>query len=173
MATDSTDDVTAYPIFSEDNLPTRAATASHEFLRAMQALKPKHAEFVHHFLQSANGTEAAKRAGYAEAHTSQEAYRLLRRADVKAAIDAARTTLAECSLYDVQRAMAEALAGIRFAMETKNANALVKGIELRARLSGLLIERIEVATVDIASALTEARARARTPALIENGEQHD
>ena len=61
--------------------------------------------------------------------------------------------------YDVSIAMAEALADHKFAVEKGNAMAAVKATELRAKLSGLLIDRVEIATVDLTGALTRAEAR--------------
>lgn len=55
--------------------------------------------------------------------------------------------------------MDEALKAMDFAFETKNANAVVKACELRAKLSGLLIERVEVFSADLRGALLEASKR--------------
>jgi phage terminase small subunit len=154
----------SYPLFF-DFAPAREASASPEFLAAMKALNPRHAAFVRFYLESCHGTEAAEKAGYARKHCGQEAHRLLKRDDVRAAIDAARATLADSGIYDLERAMAEAAEGIRFALATGNANAAATLIMHRAKLNGLLIERIAVATVDIASALSDARSRARVPVI--------
>ena len=157
------------PLFAEENIFSHlhAAPASPEFISAMQVLTPKRGTFVKHYLETSNGTEAARKAGYAPAFCSQEAYRLLRRADVSAAIDAARTTLAEASIYDIQRAMNEAMAGIRFAIKTGNANALAKLVEHRARLNGLLIERVDmrVELPDVRKAINEAKRRVMERAI--------
>lgn len=61
--------------------------------------------------------------------------------------------------YDVAIAMQEALADHKFAVEKGNAMAAVKATELRAKLSGLLIDRVEIATVDLRGALSKAEAR--------------
>lgn len=61
--------------------------------------------------------------------------------------------------YDVSVAMAEALEDHRFAVQKGNAMAAVKATELRAKLSGLLIDRVEIATVDLTGALAKAEAR--------------
>ena len=156
----SNDLTTAYAIFFEG---TREATASPEFVTAMQGLKnPRHADFVRNYLRTADGTNSARAAGYAHEHAAVESCRLLKRGDVRRAIDASRSTLAEGAIYDQARAMAEALAGIQFALETGNANALARLIEHRAKLNGLLVERFEVATVDITAALADARSRTIT-----------
>lgn len=63
------------------------------------------------------------------------------------------------AVYDLATAMAEAEAVCAFAKQHKNAMAYCKGTELRAKLSGLLIDRIEVVPVDLLGALQRAEAR--------------
>ena len=56
--------------------------------------------------------------------------------------------------------MKEAESAAAFAREHKNPMALVKATELRAKLSGLLIDRLEVVPPDdLKAALLEARTR--------------
>ena len=55
--------------------------------------------------------------------------------------------------------MAQAQKGIDLAERHKNPMAFIKGCELRAKLSGLLIDRVEVATVDLKGSLEQARTR--------------
>ena len=61
--------------------------------------------------------------------------------------------------YDLSLAMAESLEVIAFAKLKGNAMAYFKAVEHRAKLSGLLIDRIQVEKVDIRSAIIEAEAR--------------
>lgn len=61
--------------------------------------------------------------------------------------------------YDIACAMAEAKEARDFAIEHENPMAVVKATELRAKLSGLLIDRVEIATVDLRGALSKAEAR--------------
>ena len=61
--------------------------------------------------------------------------------------------------YDVAMAMQEAKEARDFAYEKGNAMAVVKATELRAKLSGLLIDRVEIATVDLTGALSRAEQR--------------
>jgi len=61
--------------------------------------------------------------------------------------------------YDLAVAMQEALDVIEFAKQHKNAMAYFKGVELRSRLSGLLIDKVEVVTVDLVAALQLAEQR--------------
>jgi hypothetical protein len=61
--------------------------------------------------------------------------------------------------YGLAEAMKEAEAVCDFAIKHKNAMAYCKATELRAKLSGLLIDRIEVVPVDLKGALEQARHR--------------
>jgi hypothetical protein len=143
-------------------LDVRAPFApSPEFVAAMQALSPRHAMFVRAYLRSGNGAAAATAAGFAPKHAASRAWKLLRLPKVQAAIQAAHAMTAQGAAYDLQRGMAEAEAGIAFARETKNATAMIKGIELRLRLHGLLVDKSEIRfpQVDISGALAEANAR--------------
>lgn len=65
----------------------------------------------------------------------------------------------QAAVYDLATAMREAEAVCAFAKLHKNAMAYCKGTELRAKLSGLLIDRIEVVPVDLRGALDRAEAR--------------
>lgn len=65
----------------------------------------------------------------------------------------------KAAVYDLETAMAEANAVCDFAILHKSPMAYCKGTELRAKLSGLLIDRVEIATVDLTGALARAEAR--------------
>ena len=73
--------------------------------------------------------------------------------------------------YTVAIAMEEAKDSMRFAHETKNANAYCKAVELRAKLSGLLIERVEVVSIDLSGSI--ARAEQRVLTQLTPAEPHD
>lgn len=61
--------------------------------------------------------------------------------------------------YTVATAMEEAAQSMIYAKEKGNAMAYVKAVELRCKLSGLLIDRIQVEKVDLTAALEAAQAR--------------
>jgi len=63
------------------------------------------------------------------------------------------------AVYDLATAMREAEDVCAFAKLHKNAMAYGKGTELRAKLSGLLIDRVEIVTVDLVGALERAERR--------------
>ena len=102
--------------------------------------------------------EAARRAGYSPAY-SRKASRLLRCHAVAAAVADIRERACAAAAYDVTVAMKEAESAATFARVNKNSMALVKAYELRAKLSGLLIDRVEIATVDLTDALSRAEQR--------------
>lgn len=64
----------------------------------------------------------------------------------------------KAAVYDLTIAMKEANDAAAFAREKGNSMALVKAVELRSKLSGLLIDRIEVVPVNLSGALTRAEA---------------
>jgi hypothetical protein len=61
--------------------------------------------------------------------------------------------------YDIASAMQEAKEARDFAIKHENPMAVVKATELRAKLSGLLIDRVEVVTVDLRGSLEQAEKR--------------
>jgi transposase-like protein len=62
---------------------------------------------------------------------------------VKVEIEKRMAELREKTGYSLEVSMAEAGEGMELARETKNANAFVKAIEHRAKLNGLLIEKLQ------------------------------
>lgn len=61
--------------------------------------------------------------------------------NVKEEISRLRDELRKKSGYTVQLAMDEAHAAMKFAEKTENASAVVKAVELKTRLNGLLVEK--------------------------------
>jgi phage terminase small subunit len=113
--------------------------------KKLKKLTPRQSRFLGSFLETSNGTKAAIAAGYSEGNAKKTAYLLLHKnASVMAAVDEARKALAEKAQYSIERAMREAEEAMAFAKEHKNPNALVKAVELRSKLNGLLIEKHDV-----------------------------
>ena len=106
-------------------------------------LKPRYAKFVAAFLSHGNATQAAIEVGYAPLHATSRAYKLMQRPDVKAAISVARKQAQENAVYNLEKAMAECDRTIAFSEKTDNANAMAKAVELKSKLNGLLVERID------------------------------
>lgn len=100
--------------------------------------------FVHHFCTNGgNGAKAARDAGYSPNSCSQQASQMLKRPEVIAKVAAFRKKTEEKALYNYGSAMEEAQRAMDFALQTDNASAFVKGVELRAKLTGLLIDRVD------------------------------
>lgn len=102
---------------------------------------------------------AAKAAGYSDSYARVAAHRLMKKPAVAQAIATIRKEGMKVAVYDLATAMREAEAVCAFAKLHKNAMAYCKGTELRAKLSGLLIDRVEVVEVDLRGSLERAEAR--------------
>ncbi len=70
--------------------------------------------------------------------------RLLAKQHIKNEIDRLTLNLQRKTRYTLDKAMADAIEAAAFAKATKNAAALVKAIEHKAKLNGLLIDRHDV-----------------------------
>jgi phage terminase small subunit len=102
---------------------------------------------------------AAKAAGYSDSYARVLRTRMLKNPEVVKVLERIRSEGMKMAVYDLATAMREAEAVCAFAKLHKNAMAYCKGTELRAKLSGLLIDRIEVVPVDLRGALDRAEAR--------------
>ena len=100
--------------------------------------------------------EAGKQAGI---NSSTSRYRCLTNPIAIAYLSTLRSESRAIAAYDIASAMNEAKEARDFAIEHENPMAVVKATELRAKLSGLLIDRVEIATVDLTGALAKAQAR--------------
>lgn len=86
-------------------------------------------------------------------------YRTLTNPLAQEYLSALRAESRAIARYDIAVAMQEANEVIEFAKKKGNAMAYCKAVELRAKLSGLLIDRVQVEKIDITKALSEAQAR--------------
>jgi phage terminase small subunit len=102
--------------------------------------------------------QAARKAGFSASY-ARKSSRLLKHPAIAQAVAAIRAEGREKAVYDLSRAMQESLDVIEFAKQHKNAMAYFKAVEHRAKLSGLLIDRVEVFTADLKGALLEASKR--------------
>jgi hypothetical protein len=90
-----------------------------------------------------NATEACRLAGYSHNRANSTAQNLLKNPKVRAAVDAIRAEVAAAASYSVERCMAELEAAMTFAKATDNASAFVRAVELRGRLSGVLVDKLD------------------------------
>jgi hypothetical protein len=112
--------------------------------------------------------QAARAAGFAPSY-ARKASRLLKIPMIAAAVEAIREKGRDLAAYGLVEAMREADDAAAFAKLHKNPMALVKAFELKAKLSGLLIDRVEVATVDLRGALEAAERRVINVTNVTNG----
>lgn len=100
--------------------------------------------FAQRYAETGNGTAAIKYAGFTGVSAGVEASKLLKNEEVAAMIAQIKADAMKESAYTLKVAMDEAKAVCEFAIKTKNANAYAKAVELRSKLSGLLIEKHQV-----------------------------
>jgi hypothetical protein len=84
---------------------------------------------------------------------------LLKRPAVQNMLREIHTKANELAAYGLQQALVQAQECIDFAIKLENPMARMKSTELKAKLAGLLIERVEVVSIDISGALQRAEAR--------------
>jgi hypothetical protein len=123
------------------------------------ALTERQRQYAQHLARGMNSRQAALAAGYSESFSRVAMHRLGKKPEVAKAVEDIRKKGREMAVYGLLEAMQEADSAAAFAKLHKNPMANVKACELRAKLSGLLIERVEVATVDLTGSLQRAEAR--------------
>ncbi|MCW5799214.1 MAG: hypothetical protein LZF60_250004 [Nitrospira sp.] len=122
-------------------------------------LTPKQAKFVEIYLTGAPASVAAKQAGYGPKQSARGS-ELLKIPAVAAIVQGVQAEVREKAVYNLSTAMQETTDAIAFAKLHKNSMAYAKLIELRAKLAGLLVERVAVEVqANVKVALDEARAR--------------
>jgi phage terminase small subunit len=104
--------------------------------------------FVERFLELGDGAKAARAAGYSHRGADRLAWRLLHRDPlVKTAVEEGRLALRERNEITVDDMIVRFDADHDFAIESGNANAAVRASEMKAKLAGLLVDRIDQRSV--------------------------
>jgi phage terminase small subunit len=121
-------------------------------------LSAQEAVFVAGLARGMNDKAAMVAAGYAE---TTKPYLILRRPNVAAAVEKAKAEIRAESKYDTLAAMRELDAFIEKCDRDKNPSrmAQVRAVETKARLNGLLVEKIEVSHHDLGLDRIQALAR--------------
>lgn len=101
-------------------------------------LSPQQVSFIDSYLQHGNATRAAIDAGYSTASARSTGCRLLKNEIVAEHIGREQRKVMTKSGYGLKACLQEAEEMRQFAIETKNANAAVKAVELKAKLVGLI-----------------------------------
>lgn len=104
-------------------------------------LTPKQQRFVAEYLKDQNGKQAAIRAGYAPRSAEVQGCRLLRNAQVRAAVDKAQARVAKKAEITVESLAAELEEARALALAEKQASAAVAATMGKGKLAGLLVER--------------------------------
>jgi phage terminase small subunit len=126
-----------------------------------ESLTDKQRKFVELYTSGKmDKVHAAQAAGYQQGSGAKKAgSRLLKNPIVRRAIDSIQAEGRTMAVYGLAEAMKEADDAAAFAKEKGNAMANVKARELKSKLAGLLIDRVEVVEVDLTGALARAEAR--------------
>ena len=125
------------------------AERSVEVKMALDRLSPRKAKFVLNVCAGMKPVDALLDAGcQSKRHIAiTMANRMLRKDEkVKDAIAIIRSEMVKKSEYSFDKFMDELNEALVFAKETKNATALVRGIELKGKASGHIVERIDQKT---------------------------
>lgn len=122
-------------------------------------LSAKQRQFLDEYARTGEAKRAALSIGYTKSSAPQMAKRILSSRVAQDYLATLRNKSQAITGYTVAKAMIETDHAIEFAREKGNAMAIVKAVELRCKLSGLLIERIHVEKVDLTEALRQADLR--------------
>jgi phage terminase small subunit len=109
-----------------------------------KSLKQRKKEFVMHFMETKNASEAARRTGYSEKNAGNQGYRLLKDDEIQEMLASELQTLRERHLDDLESIVDamkdEALGNI----PGHTAGSRVKALELLARHFGMLEDRTSI-----------------------------
>lgn len=113
-------------------------------------INPRQQKFVEEYLRHGNARNAATAAGYSPKSAKDLATKFVvqeKSPAVTQALNEARAKSITLAAYNADVAMTECEDAIQFARETENANAYVKAVELKSKLKGLLVEKLDVRQV--------------------------
>lgn len=102
----------------------------------MNKLTPRQEQFVENYVLCGNATEAARRAGYGERGAGVTATRLLKNANVLAAIDVLRAANAERFALSRESVIGELLTAIAVAKVQSNPQVVIAGWREIAKMCG-------------------------------------
>lgn len=117
--------------------------------------------FIETYCSGCTALDAVKRAGYSTKNPGTRARDLLRIPRIAEAVDKLKAEMRENAKYNLKEAMKEADKAIEFAYQRGQPMAVVKGVEHKAKLAGLLIERhdVNLNVINIEGALLAASSR--------------
>jgi phage terminase small subunit len=109
----------------------------------MSKLTAKQAAFCREYIVDCNGTQAAIRAGFSERTAQEQSSQMLALDHIDAEVRRLQEELAAANNVTVATLLIEAEQARAIAKTAKNASAMVAATTLKARLCGLLVDRIE------------------------------
>ena len=130
--------------------PLDVVSYSAEVLQALSVLTPQHAAFVTALAGGAKPVDAYMSAGYSANRqtASKSAYRLMADPAVAHALTMLKADLAKRAAYDFDAFIAELDKAVAFAIETSNATAYVRAVELKGKASGHIVDRVDQRNVN-------------------------
>lgn len=140
---------------------------------APKVLTPLQKRFVENYLSGMNVTQSAIAAGYAPNSAQVKGSETLKLPHVREMVLAARKqtqeTLAVRATYTAENAIKELDDAILFARDTSNASALVKAIEAKAKVAGLMQDKNPAASAAFNINITGIEPRAEPPMITIEG----
>jgi phage terminase small subunit len=109
----------------------------------MSRLTHKQAAFCREYVCDSNGTQSAIRAGYSERTAQEQASQMLALDHIDAEVKRLQEEIASANNVTVATLLIEAEQARAIAKEAGNAGAMVAATTLKARLCGLLVDRID------------------------------
>jgi phage terminase small subunit len=109
----------------------------------MPRLTPKQAAFAREYIVDCNGTAAAARAGFSKNTSNEQASQMLAKPHIAAEVKRLQDEIAQSNNITVQSLLLEAQEARTIAKAGGNAGAMVAATTLKAKLTGLLVERHE------------------------------
>jgi len=112
----------------------------------MAALNPRYQRFVRGYLDHQNGTKAVIEAGFQTSGNAaaQRATKLLKRSDIQDAIREESQRAQEVHDYDREAALKEIDKNMQLALAAEQHTAASRYQELKVRMMGLLVDRIDL-----------------------------
>jgi hypothetical protein len=124
-------------------------------------IRPLETEFVKRIILGDCGADAVRVVWPSVAHPSNKASELMKRPWIASEIERQRDLVRKHTVYEVKDAMRELDEAIDFAKAANSAMALTRCLELRAKLHGLLVEKVQVehTTLNLKDAMDQGLQR--------------
>ena len=122
-------------------------------------LKPREQKFVDGILRGESAAVAARAAGYKDATAKNAAVTIMKRPEIATAIEAGRAALSEATEWTAEKIIGRLVELANGAALLNNHSAAVRALEIIAKMTGNLTERIEIELPSLVQARAEALAR--------------